>query len=58
MIRCNLCLDPGLLPVEEDRALHRTHVHSNKLFYCDACEPHEKGKIKLNTYKDSDFNRW
>ena len=48
MIRCNLCLDPGLLPVEEDRALHRTHVHSNKLFYCDACEPHEKGKVNLN----------
>jgi len=43
MIRCNLCLDPGLLPVEEDRAAHRTAVHADKLFYCDACEPHEKG---------------
>ena len=23
MMRCNLCVDPGLLPVEEDRASHR-----------------------------------
>ena len=23
MMRCNLCVDPGLLPVEEDRAAHR-----------------------------------
>ena len=23
MIRCNLCVDPGLLPVETDRAKHR-----------------------------------
>ena len=35
MMRCNLCVDPGLLPVEEDRAAHRRKVHSNKLFYCD-----------------------
>ena len=24
MMRCNLCVDPGLLPVEEDRASHRS----------------------------------
>ena len=23
MVRCNLCVDPGLLPVETDRAKHR-----------------------------------
>ena len=23
MMRCNLCVDPGLLPVEEDRGAHR-----------------------------------
>ena len=23
MVRCNLCLEPGLLPVETDRARHR-----------------------------------
>ena len=44
MIRCNMCLDPGLLPVEEDRPRHRLSVHANKLFFCDICEPHEKGK--------------
>lgn len=23
MVRCNLCVEPGLLPVETDRARHR-----------------------------------
>ena len=25
MTRCNFCVDPGLLPVETDRAEHRSH---------------------------------
>ena len=28
MMRCNLCVDPGLLPVEEDRAAHRYTHHT------------------------------
>ena len=34
MVRCNMCVDPGLLPVEEDRAAHRYHnVPSLLLMY-------------------------
>ena len=31
MMRCNLCVDPGLLPVEEDRAAHRYSPQSTNL---------------------------
>eukprot|EP00092_Neocalanus_flemingeri_P085540 GFUD01107642.1.p1 GENE.GFUD01107642.1~~GFUD01107642.1.p1 ORF type:complete len:332 (-),score=125.63 GFUD01107642.1:466-1461(-) len=52
MVRCNLCVDPGLLPVEEDRAAHRRKVHGNKLFYCDVCNPGEKGAKGFEEFAD------
>jgi len=52
MIRCNFCVDPGLLPVEVDRADHRRKLHGNKLFYCDVCQPGEKGAKGFEEYGD------
>ena len=52
MIRCNFCVDPGLLPVEGDRADHRRNLHGNKLFYCDVCRPGEKGAKGFEEYTD------
>jgi len=52
MIRCNFCVDPGLLPVEVDRADHRRKLHGNKLFYCDVCRPGEKGAKGFEEYRD------
>jgi len=52
MIRCNFCVDPGLLPVEVDRGEHRRKLHGNKLFYCDVCQPGEKGAKGFEEYGD------
>ena len=52
MQRCNLCVDPGLLPVEEDRAAHRRNVHLSKLFFCDICGPEEKGARGFEEFAD------
>ena len=52
MQRCNLCVDPGLLPVEEDRAAHRRKVHLSKLFFCDICAPEEKGARGFEEFPD------
>jgi len=52
MVRCNMCVDPGLLPVEEDRAAHRRKVHGNKLFYCYVCTSSEKGGKGFEEFSD------
>ena len=53
MVRCNMCVDPGLLPVETDMPRHRRDVHRVKLFYCDICNPGERGARGFQNYKDA-----
>ena len=47
-----MCVDPGLLPVETDMTRHRREVHREKLFYCDVCNPGERGAKGFQNYQD------
>jgi len=53
MVRCTMCVDPGLLPLETDMAKHRREVHRNKLFYCDMCDQGERGARGFAGFADA-----
>merc|ERR1719193_380682 len=53
MVRCTMCVDPGLLPLETDMAKHRREVHRNKLFYCDMCDPGDRGARGFAGFDDA-----
>ena len=38
--------------VTDTRSHHRLSVHAGKLFYCDVCEPHEKGGKGFEEFED------
>merc|ERR1719193_1276110 len=52
MVRCAMCVDPGLLPMETDMAKHRREVHRSKLFYCDVCDQGERGAKGYASYDE------
>jgi len=51
-VRCNFCVDPGWLSVDDDHVDHRLRVHASAQFYCDTCEDGERGASGFETIKE------